>query len=163
MEGLDYILHTTPIGALGLGCTGGRLSRVWFLGAREGQDLPLPPEPVLRQTVDELQAYFAGQLKRFTIPLAPSGSAFQLQVWEALCAIPWGETRSYKDIALALDNLGAIRAVGMACNRNPLPLIIPCHRVIGSSGELVGFGGGLPLKRQLLEHERILPVQRELF
>jgi methylated-DNA-[protein]-cysteine S-methyltransferase len=107
-------------------------------------------EPVKAQ----LQAYFRGGLKRFHLPLAPQGTAFQEKVWQALRAIPYGGLASYKSIAEAVGNPRAVRAVGGANGRNPIPIIIPCHRVIGSDGSLTGFGGGLEIKRRLIDLER---------
>jgi methylated-DNA-[protein]-cysteine S-methyltransferase len=100
-----------------------------------------------------LLEYFAGQRRQFELPLAAAGTAFQRQVWDALAAIPWGELRSYADIARAIDRPTAVRAVGAANGRNPLPIVVPCHRVIGSNGSLTGFAGGLGIKRQLLKLE----------
>jgi methylated-DNA-[protein]-cysteine S-methyltransferase len=100
-----------------------------------------------------LLEYFAGRRRRFELPLAPAGTAFQRQVWDALATIPWGELRSYADIARAIERPTAVRAVGAANGRNPLPIVVPCHRVIGSDGSLTGFAGGLEIKRQLLELE----------
>ncbi|MDH1899273.1 methylated-DNA--[protein]-cysteine S-methyltransferase [Aeromonas caviae] len=102
----------------------------------------------------EFRDYFAGRLQRFTLPLAPRGTAFQQAVWQALCDIPYGETRSYGDIARAIGKPNAVRAVGAANGRNPLSIIIPCHRVIGQNGSLTGYAGGLPIKQALLTLER---------
>ena len=102
----------------------------------------------------QLEQYFAGRRKTFELPLAPEGTAFQLKVWQALQEIPYGETRSYGQIARAVGNEKAARAVGMANNQNPISIIIPCHRVIGADGKLVGYGGGLERKACLLELER---------
>lgn len=109
--------------------------------------------PLLREAVRQLHAYLAGRLHTFHLPLAPHGTPFQQNVWAALCTIPYGETRSYKQVAEMLGNPKACRAVGMANNRNPIAVIIPCHRVIGARGTLVGYGGGLLLKKRLLELE----------
>lgn len=106
--------------------------------------------PVLKQAAAQMAEYFAGQRKTFTIPLAPKGTEFQKRVWQALCDIPYGETRCYADIAAAIGNPKASRAVGMANNRNPLMIVIPCHRVIGRNGALTGYAGGLDLKQKLL-------------
>ncbi len=103
---------------------------------------------------DELDQYFAGRLKRFTTPLAFDGTPFQNQVWTELCRIPYGETISYLELANRIKNPKAVRAVGMANGANPIAIIVPCHRVIGSNGSLTGFGGGIPTKRALLELER---------
>jgi methylated-DNA-[protein]-cysteine S-methyltransferase len=105
------------------------------------------------RVVRELDAYFAGRLQKFTLPLDLRGTPFQKAVWEALLRIPYGETRSYSDIALAVGKPAAVRAVGLANGANPVSIIVPCHRVIGKSGALVGYGGGLERKRALLELE----------
>jgi methylated-DNA-[protein]-cysteine S-methyltransferase len=105
------------------------------------------------RAVRELGAYFAGRLQKFTLPLDLRGTPFQKAVWEALLGIPYGETRSYSDIARAIGRSAAVRAVGLANGANPVSIIVPCHRVIGKSGDLVGYGGGLERKRALLELE----------
>lgn len=102
----------------------------------------------------QLEAYFAGTLTVFDLPLAPRGTAFQRQVWTALCEVPYGAIVSYAEIARRIDRPAAVRAVGAANGANPIAIIVPCHRVIGSDGSLTGYGGGLPVKRFLLEHER---------
>ena len=109
--------------------------------------------PILLKAERQLGEYFAGKRKEFAIPLDMRGTAFQKNVWEALLAIPFGETRSYGQLAKQLGNPSATRAVGAANGRNPLPIIVPCHRVIGSSGKLTGFGGGLETKAHLLNLE----------
>ncbi|MGH2853799.1 MAG: methylated-DNA--[protein]-cysteine S-methyltransferase [Solirubrobacteraceae bacterium] len=101
----------------------------------------------------QLREYFAGERREFDLELAPSGSPFQLSVWRALCAIPYGETASYGEVAAAVGQPGAARAVGGANNRNPIAIVVPCHRVIGASGSLTGYGGGLPRKQRLLALE----------
>lgn len=105
--------------------------------------------------LEQFRAYFAGELQRFTLPLAAQGTPFQQAVWQALCDIPYGETRSYRDIALAIGKPTAMRAVGAANGRNPLSIIVPCHRVIGRDGSLTGYAGGLPIKQALLKLEGI--------
>lgn len=110
--------------------------------------------PLLIETARQLRAYFAGELREFRLPLDLQGSPFQLSVWRALRAIPYGQTRSYSDIARAVGSPQAMRAVGAANGSNPVPIVVPCHRVIGAGGSLVGYGGGLPLKKRLLELER---------
>ena len=102
----------------------------------------------------QLNEYFKGTRKIFQLPLNPIGTPFQKKVWNVLCTIPFGETRSYKEIALQIENPKGCRAVGMANNRNPIMLIIPCHRVIGTDGSLIGYAGGIEIKKWLLEHER---------
>jgi len=115
-----------------------------------------PAEPLLTEAVLQLNQYFARQREVFTVPLCPSGTPFQLRVWKALDKIPYGHTRSYMDLARALGTPGAVRAVGAANGRNPLPIFLPCHRVIGSNGSLTGYGGGLEVKRALLQLEGVL-------
>ena len=110
--------------------------------------------PVFRAAIEQLSAYFAGSLREFRLPLEMAGTDFQMRVWRMLRDIPYGETRSYRDLAVALGNPAAVRAVGAANGANPLPIVIPCHRVIGANGSLVGYGGGLALKKRLLELER---------
>ncbi len=102
----------------------------------------------------QLQSYFRGELTRFDLPLAPVGTPFQLKVWDALKTIPYGKLVSYKDIAESVGSPKAVRAVGGANGKNPIPIIVPCHRVIGSNGSLTGFGGGLETKRRLIDLEK---------
>lgn len=109
---------------------------------------------VLKNVRRELDAYFAGRLKKFTVGLAFNGTPFQNAVWKQLTRIPYGETISYLELANRIDHPRAVRAVGMANGANPIAIIVPCHRVIGSNGSLTGFGGGLPTKRALLELEK---------
>ncbi|MET9254636.1 methylated-DNA--[protein]-cysteine S-methyltransferase [Streptomyces sp. NPDC003717] len=111
-------------------------------------------DPPFAETAAQLGAYFAGDLTAFTVPLTLQGTPFQRTVWNALRAIPYGETRTYGELAAALGNPAASRAVGLANGRNPVGIIVPCHRVIGASGSLTGYGGGLPRKRRLLDLER---------
>lgn len=109
--------------------------------------------PLLQEAACQLAAYFAGKLRRFELPLRPAGTPFQQRVWAALCEIPYGEVRSYGAIAARIGSPKVARAVGRANHGNPLPIVIPCHRVIGASGALTGYGGGLPIKEYLLRIE----------
>jgi methylated-DNA-[protein]-cysteine S-methyltransferase len=113
-----------------------------------------PRNPLLLEAVRQLRSYFAGELREFQLPLDMRGTDFQLRVWRQLLTIPYGETRSYSEIARAIQAPHAVRAVGAANGANPISIVVPCHRVIGSSGKLVGYGGGLPLKKRLLDLER---------
>ena len=113
----------------------------------------LSTEAPFREAIAQLEAYFAGALRRFDLPLAPEGTPFQREVWSALTAIPYGETVSYGELARQLGRPAASRAVGAANGQNPIPIVIPCHRVIGADGSLTGFGGGLAIKRRLLDLE----------
>ena len=112
------------------------------------------PCPILETAALQLREYASGSRTNFTLPLAPCGTAFQLRVWDALQEIPYGNTRTYGEIAAALGNPSAARAVGMACNKNPILLLIPCHRVIGKQGNPVGYAAGLDLKQELLNLEK---------
>lgn len=115
----------------------------------------------LHVAVAELDAYFAGELTDFTVPLSVRhGSEFERAVWREMSKIPYGEMRTYGEIAAVLGDPGSARAVGAACNRNPIPVIVPCHRIVGAGGKLVGFGGGLPRKRHLLELEARVAFER---
>ena len=125
----------------------------WLRKRHPGTKLVHSPE-VNRKALEELEAYCRGSQQTFTVPLDLLGSPFQVEVWQTLRGIPFGETRSYADIARALGSPKAFRAVGMASRTNPVCIVVPCHRVIGSNGDLCGFGGGLMLKRQLLDHEQ---------
>ena len=156
----------TPIGPLQLLGDAQGLARIAFAGEHTRSVSSEPCDARTRKLLElaaaQLDAYFAGRRKRFDLPLNAAGTAFQHPVWEALVAIPWGETRSYAEVARAIGRENAVRAVGAANGRNPLPLVVPCHRVIGSDGSLTGFAGGLDLKRQLLELEGItLPLQQQ--
>lgn len=147
----------SPIGQLLLVADDGGLRRIDFVNGRKPAQ-PDPrwnenPEP-LRETLRQLRAYFAGKLEAFDLPLAPAGTPFQLAVWKRLCEIPYGETISYGELARRIGNPNASRAVGLANGSNPIPVVIPCHRVIGSNGKLTGYGGGLPIKEKLLALER---------
>lgn len=144
---------TSPVGPLTLQSHGEAVCAVLF--GRRGEPAEADTA-VLRQCEEELAAYFAGKLRTFTVPLGLVGTPFQLSVWEALRQIPYGETRTYGEIAAAIGNPRACRAVGMANNRNPISILIPCHRVIGSGGALVGYGGGLEVKKFLLKLEGAL-------
>lgn len=151
---MKVAFRETPLGRMGLGEEGGRITNLWFEGSEVPAGAAEEETEVLKEAYRQLDAYLAGELKEFSLPLAPRGTGFQREVWEALRRIPYGETASYKEIAEAVGRPKAFRAVGMANHRNPIPVIIPCHRVIGSDGGLVGYGGGLDLKRRLLDLEK---------
>jgi methylated-DNA-[protein]-cysteine S-methyltransferase len=115
----------------------------------------VPDDGRLQPIVEQLQAYFQGKLRTFSLPLHMQGTPFQQQVWAALQQVPFGQTRSYADLAASIGNPRAVRAVGRANGANPVPVIVPCHRIIGKSGKLVGYAGGLEIKQMLLELEGI--------
>lgn len=114
----------------------------------------MPVHPILKLAHTQLSEYFSGIRFQFDLPLSLSGTHFQQHCWHALCQIPYAETRCYQDIAIEIENPKAVRAVGMANNRNPIAIIVPCHRVIGKNGSLVGYGGGLSIKQWLLDFEK---------
>ena len=138
-DGLSISIETGPLG----------IRHIEF--GRRGVENHSPA--LMREALEQFRLYFAGELQKFNLPLEPVGTPFQKRVWEALGNIPYGETRSYSQIAREIGAPLAVRAVGAANGRNPIPIIVPCHRVIGASGKLVGFGGGLDWKRFLLDLE----------
>lgn len=152
-----YTYLDSPIGSLLLVGDGNALQRIGFPEAgapRKPESDWLRRNGVFQDVIGQLNAWFAGELYQFDLPLALAGTPFQRRVWNTLLEIPYGETRSYGDIAHQMGRPTASRAVGAANGRNPIPIIIPCHRVIGHSGQLVGFGGGLPTKKKLLRLEQ---------
>lgn len=157
MSALFYTQIESPLGPLLLAADEAGLRQIHFVNGRQ----PAKPESSwiedraqLTETIRQLQAYFAGELENFNLQLAPEGTPFQLEVWRRLCDIPYGETISYGELAGRIGNPKASRAVGLANGSNPIPIVIPCHRVIGSNGKLIGYGGGLPIKEKLLALER---------
>ena len=157
MHSLSYTQIESPLGPLLLAADDAGLRQILFVHGRHSakpepswQKDPTPLQPV----IDQLHAYFAGDLETFDLPLAPEGTPFQQSVWRNLCDIPYGETISYGELATRIGNPKASRAVGLANGSNPIPIVIPCHRVIGANGKLTGYGGGLPIKEKLLALER---------
>ena len=151
--------YASPIGNIFISASDGFITELYFEGG-----ITTPPtlhetsicggnSKILQEFVQELDAYFSGTLKEFTIPIKPVGTDFRIKVWDALQTIPYGETISYKELALRINNPKAIRAVGGANHHNPISIVIPCHRVVGANGGLVGYGGGLNVKDFLLELE----------
>jgi len=152
-----YTQIESPVGPLLLAADDAGLRQILFVEGRH----PAQPEsswkqnrPAFSETIRQLRAYFAGELENFDLQLAPEGTPFQLGVWRRLCDIPYGKTISYGELAGQIGNPKASRAVGLANGSNPIPIVIPCHRVIGSNGKLTGYGGGLPIKEKLLALER---------
>ena len=148
----------TPLGPMLLARTAKGLAGVWFEGQKHHPE-PLsapsrPDDELLRRTADQLHAYFAGEREHFDVPLDLHGTPFQRSVWQALLAIPAGGTQSYGEIAKALGTASAVRAVGGAVGRNPVSVIVPCHRVVGGDGSLTGYAGGVDRKLALLRIER---------
>ncbi len=149
-------LLASDAGLVWMGTPGATLDKglLWVKKRGWNGDVEQRPHPVLQQAKDELQRYFAGEKVIFSTPLDLRGTLFQIRVWRELCNIPYGETRSYGELALTIGHPNAPRAVGAANGANPIAIIVPCHRVIGSSGALTGYGGGLPTKFWLLALER---------
>jgi len=152
-----YTTIPSPVGKLTLSAVNGRLTGVLF------EDNRYPPDregwrrddadPTLLAARQQLEQYFAGARREFELPLSSKGTEFQQKVWSALGQIPFGETRSYGEQARLVGDYKAVRAVGMANGKNPIPIIVPCHRVIGADGSMTGFGGGIERKKWLLAHE----------
>ncbi|MDN3242783.1 methylated-DNA--[protein]-cysteine S-methyltransferase [Glycomyces tritici] len=154
-----HLTMESPLGLMAVSAVDEGVTCV-HMGVEEMKDAWGPEEatPVLEAAVDQLEAYFAGDLKEFDLPLAAQGTAFQHRVWTELSRIPYGETVSYLDIAVRLGDRKAVRAVGLANGRNPIAIVVPCHRVIGSNGKLTGYAGGLWRKERLLNLERGEPA-----
>lgn len=149
---MEFLVFDTPLGQMALAEESGALTRLFLPG--EGIPRLVSREtPLLSKGRDEILAYLRGERRSFDLPLDPMGTPFQQAVWTELRRIPYGETRSYAQVAAGIGKPKAVRAVGQANHRNPLPIFIPCHRVIGASGKLTGYGGGLDLKEKLLELE----------
>jgi len=153
-----FKIMPSPVGALKLVASDEGLAAILWKNdnprrVKLGAMVEDPQHPVLSRAEGQLAEYFAGKRQRFELPLDATGTPFQKQVWEALLTIPFGETRSYRDIAVQIGNPRAVRAVGAANGRNPLSIVAPCHRVIGASGALTGFAGGLAVKKHLLALE----------
>src|SRR5262245_41055183 len=152
----------SPLGPLHLYASGARADELVGVWMRADPDPAAVPgtSAVLELAAAQLAEYFAGERREFALPITARGTGFQERVWRALLAIPFGETCSYGEIARAIGRPAASRAVGAANGRNPISIIIPCHRVIGASGELTGYGGGMANKRWLLDHERAVAIKR---
>jgi methylated-DNA-[protein]-cysteine S-methyltransferase len=156
-----WISVPSPIGDLGVAADGGEITTVHFGGVGR-QEIANDPAPVLNAAREQLDAFFAGELTEFDLPLAAApGADFEQAVWKAIASIDYAEMATYGEIAQMVGDKDAARAVGVACNRNPLPIIVPCHRVVGAGGKLVGFGGGLDRKRYLLQLEARVRIERD--
>lgn len=159
MSSTLYSLYQSPAGRIVLTQENSQLTGLWFEG--EKHSTVVDPswqrdEPSFKTVHQQLDAYFAGKLEQFDLPLKISGTPFQERVWKALCEIPFGQTWSYAQLARHIGNPKAVRAVGTANGRNPISIIVPCHRVIGAEGSLVGYGGGLDKKTFLLQLEKVI-------
>ena len=152
-----FTRYSSPLGQITLQANDAGLTGAWFqvqttapddFGTRQDN------HPILMQALTELVEYFAGKREQFDVPTSVDGTDFQKQVWGVLKKIPYGETWSYQDVAIAIDNPKAVRAVGMANGKNPLSIIVPCHRVIGKNGKITGYAGGVERKEMLLDLEK---------
>ena len=162
---ISFARYSSPFGALELAASTTGLRAALWIGAGDGcasraTDRPADGDVLLAQTARQLDEYFAGTRIAFDVPLDLHGTPFQLDAWRALAEIPYGTTRSYAEQAARLGRPKASRAVGAANGRNPVSIVLPCHRVLGSDGSLTGFAGGLEAKRSLLEHERTVAAAR---
>lgn len=144
----------TPVGIICIEENGEAVTALYFDRDFQAEFIKAPKTALLQEASNQLTEYFQGKRKEFTLPLSPQGTEFQKRVWKALCTIPYGETRSYGEIAAQIGQPKAARAVGGANNKNPIMIFIPCHRVIGADGSLTGFGGGIEAKKYLLDLER---------
>ena len=158
MKGLAY--YRSPVGELAVESENDKITAVNFL---KDSKLPELPSTIVEQCIEELDEYFFKGRKFFSVELDLHGTAFQQKVWNELLTIPYGVTISYQSLAIKVGNIKAIRAIGLANGQNPVAIIVPCHRVIGKAGELVGYGGGLENKEWLLQHEGAMLRQLSLF
>lgn len=152
-EDIHERVISTPIGPLCLQAKEGKIIAIFPCQIEESR-IKEEPDPLLNETERQLQEYFALKREQFTFPVDMIGTSFQKKVWKALCEIPYGKTCSYQEIAMKINHPKACRAVGGAIHRNPILIAVPCHRVIGKNGDLVGFGCGLPMKKALLLLEK---------
>lgn len=157
---IEVVYYRSPVGVLEIRSAGNAISEILFLNSWKGAKVDetqlsftKPKSPVIKNCIKQLDEYFSGKRFEFTIPIAQVGTDFQQTVWAGLCHIPYGKTISYLELSKRIGNVKAIRAVGTANGNNSICIIVPCHRVIGSNGDLVGYGGDLWRKKWLLEHE----------
>lgn len=150
---MNIFFYNTSIGEIGIQEKDGFITNIYFVKPTEYVDVNIRESEIIKSAYVQIDEYLNKQRKSFHLPLLPQGTDFMKKCWKALMDIPYGKTMSYKEIAIKADSPKAYRAVGMAMNRNPIPIIIPCHRVIGSDGNLVGYGGGIEIKQKLLKLE----------
>ena len=149
----NLYFYDTNLGIIGIKDNNKSITEIFFSKDKIGDNIK--ETDLIKACFRQLKEYFEGKRKEFNVPIEAKGTEFQNKVWKALLDIPYGETRSYKDIAIAIGNEKACRAIGIANNKNPISIIIPCHRVVGSNGKLIGYGGGLDKKEKLLNIEKI--------
>ncbi len=158
MKGVAYYL--SPVGELLIESENEKIITLGFLKDSKQEEFP---SPIIEQCKSELEEYFSGHRKFFSFEMDLRGTEFQINVWNQLLNIPFGKTISYEELAIRVGNIKSIRAVGLANGQNPIAIVVPCHRVIGKSGELVGYGGGLDKKIWLLQHEGAMQRQLSIF
>lgn len=151
---MNYFIYAMPLGRLTIVANESGLTQILF-GPHSIEGAAKRPSALTNTAATQLQEYFAGKRRDFDLPLDPHGTEFQLKVWDQLKRIPYGETRTYAQVAEAVGSPKGFRAVGLANNKNPLPIVVPCHRVIGAGGKLVGYAAGIKIKRYLLELEGV--------
>lgn len=152
---MSTFFYDTALGKIAISEKNGTITNLYFTTDEIPENSTINETPILKEAAKQLNSYLAGGLFEFSLPLFLEGTVFMKQVWSSLCEIPYGETKSYKEIAVKIGSPKAARAVGLANNRNPIPIFIPCHRVIGAGGSLIGYRGGLELKKQLLNLEKV--------
>lgn len=150
----NTFIYDTKIGKVGIIDDGNSITEIYFANDQDAKEVNTRETPLIKEAAKQLKEYFEGKRQDFNLPLDPKGTNFQKNVWKALQTIPYGQTWSYKQVAEKVNSPKAYRAVGMANNKNPISIVIPCHRVIGENGKLVGYGGGLEIKEYLLNMEK---------
>lgn len=150
----NVFLYETIIGKVGIAENGVGITDLFFYESYMPDASVIKETQIIKEAITQLMDYFTGKRRNFDLPLSPKGTEFQQLVWKALREIPYGETRSYKEVAESIGKPKAYRAVGMANNKNPIPIFIPCHRVIGADGKLVGYSGGIDIKIKLIDLEK---------
>lgn len=151
---MTLYFYETKIGMIGIAENNGSITNVYFKKDEIPKNVQISETPLLKEAAEQLNKYLAGEIKSFDLPLDAAGTPFMKQVWHCLTEIPYGETSSYREIAEKIENEKAYRAVGLANNKNPIPIFIPCHRVVGADGALTGYRGGLTVKKMLLDLEK---------
>ncbi|MGG7076629.1 methylated-DNA--[protein]-cysteine S-methyltransferase [Clostridium sardiniense] len=151
---MAVFFYETDIGTIGIEEKNGFISNVYFGKDNMQNDIEIKETKLLKEASIQLNKYIKGELKEFNLPLSPKGTEFMNEVWARLCEIPYGEVLTYKEMGEKVGRPKAARAVGLACNRNPIPIFIPCHRIVGSSGKLTGYLGGIDIKEKLLNLEK---------
>lgn len=151
---MAVFFYETDIGIIGIEEKNGFISNVYFGKDDIEDNIEIKETKLVKEASIQLNKYISGELKEFKLPLSPKGTEFMNEVWNGLCEIPYGEVLTYKEMGEKIGRPKAARAVGLACNRNPIPIFIPCHRIVGSSGKLTGYLGGVDIKEKLLNIER---------